>query len=74
MANVLGGSLLIILTHLAYRANAKKHDISNTNSQFWKCEKKRASWHHLLLQNDVSHGFIRQCNVVFMLERYYKYM
>ena len=33
----------------------------------------RASWRHLLLQNDVIHG-IRQCNVVFMLERRYKHM
>ena len=31
------------------------------------------SWRHLLLQNVVIHG-IRRCNVVFTLERRYKYM
>ena len=31
------------------------------------------SWRHLLLENDVIRG-VRRCNVVFTLERRYKYM
>ena len=27
---------ILILTHLAYRVNAKTRDISNNNAQFWK--------------------------------------
>ena len=29
-------------------------------------------WRHLLLENDVIHG-VRRCNVIFTLERRYKY-
>ena len=61
-----------ILTHLAYKAHGKKHDISNNNSQFRKPE-QNVSGRHLLVQNDVIYG-IRRCNVVFMLERRYTYM
>ena len=58
-----------ILTHLTYRANAKKHVISNNNVTVLKA---RTSRRQLLLQNDVSHG-VGWCMVVFTLERCYKY-
>ena len=51
----------------------KKCDRSNNNSLFWKRKKVRASWRHLLLENDVIHG-VGQCYAVFTLERRYKYM
>ena len=35
--------------------------------------KVRANRRHLLLENDIIHD-VRQCNVVFTLERRYKYM
>ena len=35
--------------------------------------KVRASWRHLLLENDVIHD-VRRCNVVFTFEKRYKYM
>ena len=40
---------------------------------FESAEKICDSWRHLLLEIDVIYG-VRRCNVVFTLERRYKYM
>ena len=44
-----------ILTHLAYRANAKKVIDQIIVHKFERARKMRAIWCHLLLQNDDSH-------------------
>ena len=63
-----------ILTHFACRANDKISVICQTIiHSFESAGKMCDSWRHLLLINDVIHG-VRRCNVVFTLERCYKYM
>ena len=66
--------LYSILTHLAYIANAKKCAISNNNVTVLKVQGKPA----LADINSYSKmttvmAFNRGCNVIFMLERRYKY-
>ena len=63
-----------ILTHFACRANDKISVICQTIiHSFESAGKMCDSRRHLLLVNDVIHG-VRRCNVVFTLERRYKYM
>ena len=57
-------NIITILTHLTYRANAKKRVISNDIVTVLKARGKR--WRQLLLQNDFNRG-VRRCNVVFTL-------
>ena len=52
-----------ILTHLTYRANVKKCDISNNNSQLM-----------CVMADAICYWNVRRCNDLFMLERRYKYM
>ena len=57
--------LFEILAHLAYRVNGKKNvEYQTLIHSFESPRKERSSWHHLLLQNDVSHG-VRRCNIAF---------
>ena len=41
-------------------------------TSFLRARKERATWSHLLLENDVIHD-VRRCNVVFTHEKRYKY-
>ena len=60
-----------ILTHLAYRANAKKRAISyDIVTVLKECGKHELAYVNLILQNDVNRC-VRRCNVVFTLERRY---
>ena len=74
VSTLLVNTFLYILTHLAYRDNAKKTwYIKRYSHSFESMRKAHTSWRPFLLQNDVDHG-ARRCNVVFTLERCYIFM
>ena len=62
-----------ILSHLVYIVNAKNVLYPTTMSQFESPRKAHTSLSQLPLQNDISHG-VRQCYIISILERPYKYM
>ena len=65
--------LYIILTHLAYRANAKTCYINLYGHIFESARKVCTSWHQLLLQTDISR-VVRRCNVDFTFKSRYIFM
>ena len=65
--------LLGLLSPLIFYFKTLKRDISKIINSYESARKTRASWRHLLLQIDISHG-VRRCNVVFTRERRNLYM